>query len=89
VFVVATLLLDLLSRPIYGYVEVLGFFSGLLLIGSLALVMLCFGIARPEHLRSPGILDHLRHCALLYAGLVPLGSFVVSSYRGHLAAPSP
>jgi hypothetical protein len=51
------------------------------LISSLALVMLCRGIARLEHLRSPGILDHLRHCALLYISMVPLGIFVVSTYN--------
>ena len=43
--------------------------------------MLCRGIARLEHLGSPGVLDHLRPCALLYMSLVPLGSFVVSSYN--------
>lgn len=42
------------------------------MISSLALVMLCRGIVRLEHLRSPGIVDHLRQWALLY--IIILGS---------------
>ena len=81
VFVVPPIMFERFVEPILGYVEVFGYLSGLLLICSLALVMLCRGIGRLEHLRSPGILDHLRHCALLYISLVPLGIFVVSTYN--------
>lgn len=82
VFVVPVLLFVVLGGPIFGYVEVLGYLSGLLLVGSLILVLLDVGLARLEGLRSPGIRDHLRHCAVLYAGLMPLGVFVVFSYNG-------
>jgi hypothetical protein len=81
VFVIPPILFEHFVEPILGYVEVFGYLSGLLLICSLALVMLSRGIARLEHLRSPGILDHLHHCALLYISLVPLGIFVVSTYN--------
>ena len=81
VFVVPSILFERFVEPILGYVEVFGYLSGLLLINSLALVMLCRGIARLEHLRSPGILDHVRHCALLYISLGSLGSVVVSTYN--------
>jgi hypothetical protein len=81
VFVVPPILFERFAEPILGYVEVIGYLSGLLLISALALVMLCRGIARLEHLRSPGILDHLRHCALLYISLGPLASVVVSTYN--------
>lgn len=63
VFVVPPILFERFAEPILGYVEVFGYLSGLLLIGSLALVMLCRGIARLERLQPPGIIDHLRHCA--------------------------
>jgi hypothetical protein len=39
-------------------------------------------LARIEHMKSPGIRDHLRYCAILYAGLVPLGFFVITGYNG-------
>lgn len=81
VFVVPPTLFERFAQLILGYVEVIGYLSGLLLIGSLALVMLCRGIARLERLQPPGIIDHLRHCALLYVTLVPLGSVVVSTYN--------
>lgn len=38
------------------------------------------GLVRMEGLRSPGILDHLRHCSLLYAGLPLLGWSLATSY---------
>ena len=81
VFVVPPILFERFVEPILGYVEVFGYLSGLLLSSSLALVMLCRGIARLEHLQSPAILDHLRHCALLYMSLRPLGSVVASTYN--------
>jgi hypothetical protein len=53
-----------------------------LLINTLVFVLVNVGLARIEHMRSPGIRDHLRLCAILYAGLVPLGIFLITGYDG-------
>lgn len=63
------------------YVWVLGL-SVLLWISTLVFVLANVGLARIEHTYSPGIRDHLRRCAILYAGLVPLGFFLITGYDG-------
>ena len=45
-------------------------------------------LVRIEHMKSPGILDHLRYCAILYAGLVPLGFSRLRATTGVTAALS-
>ncbi|MGF1470339.1 MAG: hypothetical protein ACFB50_01195 [Rubrobacteraceae bacterium] len=40
------------------------------MIGGLVFGLLAAGIFRVERLQEPNFLDHLRHCALLYAGLL-------------------
>jgi hypothetical protein len=46
------------------------------------LVVLNLRFVRLEHSRPPGILDHLRHCTILYAGLVFLAFFLVPELVG-------
>jgi hypothetical protein len=45
-----------------------------LVIGGLIFVSLTLGVLRLERTALPGALDHLRHCALLYALRIPLCS---------------
>jgi hypothetical protein len=52
------------------------------LIGTLVFVLANVGLACIEHMQFPGIRDHLRLCAILYAGLVPLGFFLITGYDG-------
>ena len=52
----------------------------LLLIGAPVFGLLSFGLARIERLRSPILLDHIRHCVVLYAGLVVLGPALATGY---------
>ena len=67
--------------------------TGLYYVGDLvaALAMLLFGglafgflgqvILRLERLREPTVLDHLRHCALLYLGLLLSGFVLLASHE--------
>ncbi len=52
----------------------------LLLIGTPVFGLLSLGIARVERLRVPTLRDHLRHCVVLYAGLVVLGPVLATGY---------
>ena len=65
-FVLPFLLVPLLvGRPPMAWVfGVLGFG----LVGTSVFVVFNACLARIEHMKSPGILDHLRYCAILYAG---------------------
>lgn len=51
------------------------------LIGGLVFGLLGIGILRLERLRRPAFLDHLRHCALIYAGLLFSGFILFISYE--------
>ena len=79
-FVLSFLLIPLLvGRPPMVWVfGVLGFG----LVGTSVFVVFNACLAHIEHMKSPGILDHLRYCAILYAGLVPLGFFTITGYNG-------
>ena len=52
----------------------------LLLIGAPVFGLLSFGLARIERLRFPILLDHIRHCVVLYAGLVVLAPALATGY---------
>lgn len=74
----------LLVAPLFHvapYAWVWGLLTSLL-TNTLVFVLINVGLARIEHMRSPGIRDHLRFCAILYAGLVPLGIFLITEYDG-------
>ncbi len=51
------------------------------LIGGLVFGLLGVGALRLERLRRPAFLDHLRHCALLYVGLLFSGFVLFISYE--------
>lgn len=53
----------------------------LFLIGGLVFGLLGVGALRIERLRRPAFLDHLRHCALIYAGLLFSGFILFISYE--------
>jgi hypothetical protein len=53
-----------------------------LLISTLVFVLINVGLVHIEHMRSPGVRDHLRLCAILYAGLAPMGIFLITEYNG-------
>jgi hypothetical protein len=78
---VLSLLLVAYLVDLASYVWVLGLLA-MLLIGTLVFVLVNMGLARIEHMQPPGIRDHLRLCAILYAGLVPLGIFLICRYDG-------
>ncbi len=76
-FLAGVLLVAILVERTLGYVRVFAGLLALLVIDVLVFGLLSVGLARLERLRLPGILDHLRHCAMLYAGMVLLGSYLV------------
>lgn len=94
-FVVGGLVVDTLSRVFDCYMVFMAFqpdsvffFRSCMvaeMVAALALiapafVLLSLGFVRLERLRHPGILDHMRHCAVLYTGLPFLGFALFTSY---------
>lgn len=66
----------------YTFAWVIAGAIGLLVIGALGFGLLSLGFVRLERLNTPGALDHLRHCFLLYASIVPLGLFLtIGSFK--------
>lgn len=59
----------------------------LLVIGGLIFVPLTLGALRLERTARPGILDHLRHCALLYAVCVLLLAVLITAYEASMTSP--
>lgn len=53
----------------------------LLFIGGLVFGLLEWTIIRLEKLRVPTLLDHFRHCTLLYTGLIFSGFILFSTYQ--------
>jgi hypothetical protein len=54
----------------------------LVLGNGIVFVLLSSYLTRLERPRTPGISEHLLHCAVLYAGLVALGFFLVPQLIG-------
>ncbi len=78
-FVVPLTSFAFLERQVSGNARVIGILLIFLEICSLILVLLGIGLAHLE-LRPPTMRDHLRHCALLYAGMVLLVPLIVATY---------
>lgn len=76
VFVLSLLLVAFLVH-VAPYAWVWGLLANLL-TSTVVFVLIKVGLVRVEHMRSPGIRGHLRLCAILYAGLVPLGIFLIT-----------
>ncbi len=66
----------------FGYVLAWGIGIPFALGIGAVFVLLSSGLARLERPLPQGIFDHLRHCAMLYAGLVLLVSFLVPELVG-------
>lgn len=55
--------------------------ASVLVIGGLIFIPLTLGVLRLERMARPGTLDHLRHCALLYATCVFLLAVLIMAYE--------
>jgi hypothetical protein len=63
-----------------GWACEIGGLIALLVVGAPLFGSLSLWLARVERLRGPALIDHLRHCAALYAGLAVLGYALASSH---------
>jgi hypothetical protein len=66
----------LLERPA-GFVWAAAVVVASIAACALVLVLVSVGFARLEARELPGLSDHLRHCALLYAGMLALAAYLI------------